>query len=220
MAKFCKKCEKETERDKLDRCRLCLAVNSAAYRKAHPSRIKEISARYYAGHKEEQKTKSAKYREDNPEKYKETKARCRKKTAEKIREYNALYWHKNKEKEKARKKKWVECNVNYVKRYRAKYAIEHPEIKRISEHNRRAKKQNNGGKLSSGLTVKLYRLQCGKCACCGVPLGDDYHLDHIMPLALGGVNEDWNMQLLTSTCNQQKHAKHPVDFMRQRGFLL
>jgi len=41
-----------------------------------------------------------------------------------------------------------------------------------------------------------------------------------MPLALGGANADDNIQLLRSTCNQQKHAKHPVDFMQQKGFLL
>jgi len=28
------------------------------------------------------------------------------------------------------------------------------------------------------------------------------------------------MQLLNAICNLQKHAKHPVDFMQERGFLL
>lgn len=55
---------------------------------------------------------------------------------------------------------------------------------------------------------------------CGKPLGDAYHLDHVMPLALGGSNTDDNMQLLRDRCNLQKHAKHPVDFMQERGFLL
>lgn len=45
-------------------------------------------------------------------------------------------------------------------------------------------------------------------------------MDHIMPLALGGTNTDDNIQLLCPTCNRSKHAKHPVDFMQQRGFLL
>lgn len=74
--------------------------------------------------------------------------------------------------------------------------------------------------MSSGLAIRLYKLQRGKCACCGLPLGDDYHLDHIMPLALGGTNTDDNIQLLRAKCNMQKSAKHPVDFMQQRGFLL
>lgn len=56
--------------------------------------------------------------------------------------------------------------------------------------------------------------------CCGLPLGDNYHIDHIMPLALGGSNTDDNIQLLRQRCNNQKCAKHPVDFMQSRGFLL
>jgi 5-methylcytosine-specific restriction endonuclease McrA len=51
-------------------------------------------------------------------------------------------------------------------------------------------------------------------------LGDNYHLDHIVPLAIGGTNTDDNIQLLRQKCNQQKSAKHPIDFMQSRGFLL
>lgn len=88
---------------------------------------------------------------------------------------------------------------------------------RIKCSNRRTKLHGN---LSKDLITKLFQLQRGKCACCSEPLGIDYHLDHIMPLALGGENEDCNMQLLKSTCNHQKHAKHPLKFMQERGFLL
>lgn len=95
-----------------------------------------------------------------------------------------------------------------------------PEASRITSHNYRARKIANGGKLSRGIAERLRKLQKGKCACCKKPLGEDYHLDHIMPLALGGANEDWNIQLLRGECNLRKRAKHPVDFMRQRGFLL
>jgi len=52
------------------------------------------------------------------------------------------------------------------------------------------------------------------------PLGDDFHMDHIMPIALGGSNTDDNMQLLRKECNLQKQAKHPIDFMQSRGLLL
>ncbi len=90
----------------------------------------------------------------------------------------------------------------------------------ILSHNRRAKISLIGGKLSSGLSKKLFKLQKGKCACCKEPLGNNFHMDHIMPLALGGANEDWNIQLLRQTCNNQKRAKHPIDFMQKRGFLL
>lgn len=101
-----------------------------------------------------------------------------------------------------------------------KYHAESPERYRLRSQNRRAKKRENGGELSKGIIDKLYNLQLGKCPCCNLPLGDDYHMDHIMPVFLGGSNEDWNIQLLRSTCNLQKHTKHPIDFMQSKGFLL
>ena len=107
-----------------------------------------------------------------------------------------------------------------VKATSAKWAAEHPEARRIREQNRRARKRKVGGGLSKGLIEKLFKLQKGKCPCCGLALGSNYHLDHVMPLALGGEHEDSNMQLLRQRCNNQKHAKHPIDFMQSRGFLL
>lgn len=70
------------------------------------------------------------------------------------------------------------------------------------------------------MAKKLYELQRGKCACCCKPLGNNYHLDHRVPLARGGRNEDCNMQLLRAKCNMQKSAKDPIEFMQERGFLL
>ena len=104
--------------------------------------------------------------------------------------------------------------------YNASYRAAHPGRHRIYDQNKRVLRANAVGRLSVGLSEKLFRLQRGKCPCCAEPLGDDYHMDHKMPLALGGTNTDDNMQLLRAVCNMQKHAKHPVDFMQSRGFLL
>ena len=129
---------------------------------------------------------------------------------DRVRENAAKNYAKNREKRMA-----------YIAAWQAANPEKHLYSHRISEQNRRSRTRASGGKLSSGLSAKLFSLQRGKCACgCGQNLGDDYHLDHRMPLSLGGVNEDWNMQLLRSTCNLRKHAKHPIDFMQSKGFLL
>lgn len=65
----------------------------------------------------------------------------------------------------------------------------------------------------------LLKRQMGLCAVCGVGLSAK-HLDHIMPLALGGEHAVRNLQYLCPSCNMSKSAKHPVDFMQSRGFLL
>ena len=92
------------------------------------------------------------------------------------------------------------------------------EMRRVNRMNRSARE--SGGKLSKNIAYRLFELQRGKCACCGKPLGEDFHLDHIQPLSKGGVNEDWNIQLLREKCNLKKGSKDPVQFMQERGFLL
>jgi 5-methylcytosine-specific restriction endonuclease McrA len=128
-------------------------------------------------------------------------------------------------------KAWRDGNPNYnreyyianaerIKRQVAEYKLCNPEYVRTGRENYRARKINAGGSLTKELTGKLLKLQKGKCVVCKNLLGDDYHLDHIMPLSLGGQNSDENIQLLHSSCNRQKSAKHPIKFMQLKGYLL
>lgn len=139
----------------------------------------------------------------------------------KARECTAKWQAANPEKMRAYDAKWRAYNPEKRRESISKWSAAHLEERRIYEQNRRARKRESGGRLSPGIAERLFKLQRGKCACgCGQPLGDNYHLDHIMPLALGGSNTDENIQLLTASCNSQKNAKHPVDFMQSKGFLL
>lgn len=146
-----------------------------------------------------------KYRAKNIENVRLSKLKYRLNNKEKVKAAQDLYNEKNKEKK---------CL------YSREYKKLNPELAVLHVNTRRARKKANGGRLSKDLIKRLLVLQKGKCACCGKPLGDDYHLDHIMPLSLGGANEDWNIQLLTASCNHHKSAKHPIDFMQSKGFLL
>lgn len=96
---------------------------------------------------------------------------------------------------------------------------DNPEKVRVYKANTRAKRNAVSGKLTVGLQERLLILQQGKCSVCQVTL-KDYHLDHIMPIALGGINEDHNIQLLCPYCNQTKNSKHPIEFMQKCGYLL
>lgn len=160
---------------------------------------------------------NAKWFAANPEKKREYDVSWRATNPDKARAKSAKWKAANTEKVKA----WKTANPAKLKSYCAKWRVANTDVLRIHHQNRRARKRESGGKLSMGLAEKLFKLQRGMCACgCQQPLGDDFHLDHRMPLALGGTNTDHNMQLLRATCNRQKHAKHPVDFMRSRGFLI
>lgn len=190
-------------------CNKCGALFSA---KRCPDCVKAYSKEYYVKNSEKVKAKTAKYRAEHPDALKIWRRKnpgiakqyyLKNIQTERLR--SALYYKNNTERAREYFQKWRKLNLVNL---------------RIKEQNRRALKASNGGVLSKDLVDRLFKLQKGKCACCGEPLGNDFHMDHIMPLALGGANEDSNIQLLKQKCNNQKHIKDPIEFMQLRGFLL
>lgn len=199
--KRCSKCEALKPRQEFwkyaqgsdglqSRCKSCSKSCAAASHAENPGLKKARAAAYYAANQADVLARTASWRRRNPEKK---------------REYA---------------EKWHASNPEKARASVIAYQLNNPDASRIRLNNRRAKQQANGGELSKGLAVKLFKLQKGKCPCCARPLGRDYHMDHIIPLSKGGANTYENMQLLRKRCNLQKQAKHPVDFMQQRGFLL
>lgn len=201
-------------------CKVCERISFAQYCAANPEKEKTRKAKYRAVNSEKEKAYKIKWRAANPEKVKSAKAKSQAKNPEKSRMRNSKWKAANTEKVRISNSKWQAENPEKMRAYNAKYRASHPEVNRIKCHNYQSRKRENGGKLSKDIAERLHKLQRGKCACCGQPLGDDFHLDHIMPLALGGPNIDSNIQLLRATCNIRKRHKHPVDFMQMKGFLL
>lgn len=207
--RFCKKCNAETERYESGNCKPCIISR----RKAHREANLEIE-------KEKARKRMAAWRAANPEKSKQRQVEFYARNADRIKERQAKLYAADPVKFRERKNRRYAEKTEIVKGYVAKWKANNKDACRAHDLNRRANKLNNGGKLSKEIVEKLMKLQRGKCACCHLPLGDDFHIDHIMPLSRGGENTDQNVQLLRSKCNLQKNAKHPVDFMQQRGFLL
>lgn len=216
-------------------CRACSKNTQAVYRAENSDKLKKSQAEY---------------RKNNSERLKARKALDCKKRAEYIKKKLSEWYYANKESVSIYgKKRYIENaesikqktknyrlanpekirlaqekhrlnNKENAKNYYAEWRAKNPEISKQHRRNRRARIKSAIGKLSRNIEQKLFSLQKGKCACCKKPLDNDYHMDHIMPLALGGTNTDDNIQLLRSKCNLQKNAKHPVDFMQSRGYLL
>lgn len=231
MSKTCNKCgetkpvaefsKDSSKRDGLrSHCKECVRISAAAYYATNSEDRKAYTANWRAANPEKAKASKDAYRAANHEKIKANKAARYAANPEKARAAAVAYYAANPEKRRAASAAYRAANPVMTRSTIAAWQAANPEAVRIHRQNRRARETEAGGRLSKGLAVKLYKLQRGKCACCGLPLGDDYHLDHIMPLALGGTNTDDNMQLLRKLCNLQKHAKHPVEFMQSRGYLL
>jgi 5-methylcytosine-specific restriction endonuclease McrA len=202
ILKICRKCSAEFAGM---RCKACAKTRSIAWSKANPDKVKVSSAAWKKANSEKIKEADKNRYASNPE----------------IGRAKSAAWRiKNQDSAKARHAAWYAANRDKRKANVAAWKIANPDVVRIHWQNYRARKRSSGGKLSNGLAEKLFSLQKGKCACCKKPLGNNYHLDHIMPLARGGSNTDDNIQLLRQPCNLQKHAKDPIEFMQSRGLLL
>lgn len=156
----------------------------------------------------------AEYYRRNRERERETnRAYC---AAEKdrLRQIAVEYRRENRDRLIAKNAAWRAANPAYG----AEHRNENRDRYIVYAQNRRGRLTT--GTLSKNIVARLLDLQRGCCACCGEALGDDFHLDHITPLARGGLNVDANVQLLLGRCNLAKATSDPVEYMQRKGKLL
>lgn len=142
------------------------------------------------------------------------------KNKDKVSKYQKEYKQKNKlkinEQIKAIKKSAKE-HYDLIKKL---WKINNKEKLAIYNQNRKARKRNQLGNISPLLINKLLVLQNNRCANCHVELNNKYHMDHIIPISLGGKHDDGNLELLCPKCNLRKSNKDPIVWANENGRLL
>ena len=97
-----------------------------------------------------------------------------------------------------------------------------PERRAAHSQKRRALKRNAEGSHTHTDITNLIQTQDSKCVYCQIDLilhgKGRYHLDHRLPLSLGGSNYPSNLQLLCPICNSSKHNTHPDVYEKRIGF--
>jgi len=160
------------------------------------------------------------------------KSRCKICNAEEMRGYYSthaesvknrvnLWISKNKDKHASYVQKWACENMERKKSNNSIWKKRRKDLVNASTQKRRATKKNQLGVVSNNIVVKMMRLQKFLCINCKIDLTQSgYHIDHIMPLSLGGIHADENLQLLCPTCNIKKHNKDPIAWANENGRLL
>lgn len=81
-----------------------------------------------------------------------------------------------------------------------------PWIQKFRELDRRS--------MSGSLRYDILAKSKGVCVACGAKSQDAFlHVDHIIPVSLGGVTEPYNLQALCDKCNMQKRNRDDTDFL-------
>jgi 5-methylcytosine-specific restriction endonuclease McrA len=127
-----------------------------------------------------------------------------------------LRWaEKHPEKVGESSRKFNKANPERRKATALKYALSPRgrERGRVHVEKRRALKLANGTEHYTVADVRRqYALQHGKCHWCDKPVGDKYHIDHIIPLSKGGDNSARNICIACPFCNRSKSDKLPHEW--------
>lgn len=133
------------------------------------------------------------WRNNNPEKSKRSSRRSREKNRDNYNKYMREY------------------NRNYDRRQTEEYKLKH----RVRQSNRRYQLKDN--KLYPEFIMLLFELQTGKCLYCQEDTNNDYHVDHILAVSRGGLNDIYNLVIACSTCNQSKNAILIDEWLTRKG---
>ena len=160
-----------------------IRLYSASYRKSHKKKRGLYNKSYYQDHKEES------------------------------RFYQAAYYKAHKEGRSLRDSEYYKANKKRILLFTNAYRKAHLSECAARESVRRTRINNSTtGDLAQ--IKEIYRIAAERpkvrCYLCNklIRLGDR-HVDHILPVAKGGLTKPSNLAITCSHCNQSKGAKHP-----------
>lgn len=174
-------------------CILCSRTESKKIRDANKEKERTRNARWKSANQDKVKSKNKEHYDKN-------------KVALKQHTLARLLVPENKQKVLESARNWRLRNKDRVRNANSEWKKNHPESDTVYKQNRRARKNNNGGKFSISEWKELkemYGNQCLSCKQNNVPLQPD----HVVPLALGGRNSIDNIQPLCQHCNCTKYTK-------------
>lgn len=220
--KRCSKCGQLKARDAFGRsnreadglqytCKAC----RASWSKANAEQVAERNRKYKQANEERLREYSRKYRTENSDRIAEHMREYRANNRDGIAQSNHEYWEANKTLIAERKRLYNAANAARIAERRREYA--HSDrgrlVQRAGRHRRRARKFTSGGTYTPADIESIRIAQNNRCYLCHKKL-KTYHIDHFIPLALGGSNDPGNLRLACPHCNQSKGAKHPHDIGR------
>ena len=227
--KTCSKCRESKPLDEFGKsgqayCRPCQSEYGKRWRAANPDYMRRWLEEHPGYHQQPERLE---YARDWGRERRERQQRLdwrwhmreqRKRWREDNPDYVAML---NRQANAAQKRKWRAANPERhlaskraqraanIDRYRANdraWRAANPERRRATRHARRVRQ-------ACGVSQRWQVVECDPLACywCGRGLlGADPHVDHVMPISLGGPAVPSNEVMTCATCNLRKSAKHPL----------
>lgn len=190
-------------------------------REARLSKVRGSKLRWYRSHIAHARAYYAKKRDHILAR---ERKRNRAKPADVKRAYLKQWYEKHKDRERAKHREYAMCNRAAAKRRLKTFAIRHPERIQAEQMRRRAKLLGAqvGDQLAIREWIRVIRSKPSfKCYYCERPTPRaELNIDHVIPLARGGLHTCENMAASCSACNFSKNSRLPSEWRKlQQNFL-
>lgn len=121
--------------------------------------------------------------------------------SDRIKDYTSRYYIENKSVINERNKKWASENHEYKKQINKEYSQNNKDKINISTSRRRAKIKNALHIKHNTEIERVYQSLAIRVKDC---IGVDFHVDHILPLDVGGFHHHGNLQVVPGRLNESK----------------
>lgn len=217
----CKLGHIEERNTKSSTCLACDKLRKVKYRDENPEKARACVRVSSEKNRPARREANREWRNKNKDYVKKSKREYVEKNREKVLEAKRRYYQENKEKcleqgrahKAANKERYQEMGRRWREKNRVKV--------RLNNRKRKERIKNAEGDHTAEDIINLMAIQKRKCAGCFNKInGENYHVDHVQPITLGGTNWPSNLQILCPTCNMSKGGRPPEEFYQKRGFLL
>ena len=209
-------------------CKNCKRIQDKEYREQNKEKIDLKSKEYRKNNKEKIALKDKKYSEQNKEVISKKRKEYRERNKEQLAERRKQKYHSASEEEialrKKKKKDYLKNAPEHVKQRKREYDKKYfasergKNVLKNSLHKRRAQMLSScDNTITLDALENLVKEQNYTCKWCNKPLNYELpkqiHLDHIIPLAKGGIHSIDNVCWSCASCNFKKSSKLPDEFI-------
>ena len=160
----------------------------------------------------------SKSRKDYNKKYRQEHKEYFKEYNEQYKEYYKKY-HKEYDKKYYQEVKKYKYDSEKKSKWNKAYRLKHPEAILNGRHRYRAKLQNQGNGITKEQWEQMNEFFEWCCAYSWIQLDESIrHIDHIIPISKGGLNEIWNMVPCYNKYNHSKNNKEPYKWYKQQEY--
>ncbi len=168
--------------------------------------VAEYRKKYYKDNKEKIRAGQKKYYENNKEVFSARRKKDNENNPEKVRAYRKKYYEDNKEAVRKCQKKYYqstrEARLAYYKKHRESSPGRGVKYRAV------AKRRARAAFIEHVDPLIVLELHDGVCGICGNDVDPfQFHVDHIVPLAVGGLHNYANTQPAHPVCNYKKGTK-------------